>query len=313
MKYTSLVINRIIFFLLFGLCTSTISAGITIYNESFNNLDLSKWTPITSDGWQIISGAVSSTGGRPGLIFGEYDDSQYISESDLTANYTRIQNYAQVGFYLYYKDSDNYGRVFFSDDNRGTDYHDNIGVESKGISFKNTQAYINTSTNTSIQLDPNVFHHLKVVRLNKNIYVYFDHSLALTTEFKDDNPEGKVGFDVYESTGYFDNFYLRPISMKNPSGYIDKLNINSTNPTTRLGAYTLRLEGIEKDGNAMFSLSKFGKKVDTTLAVEGTTATLNFENGDSGVEFKLVKAFSGGSGGIVQLEDIITASSDSIR
>jgi hypothetical protein len=98
-------------------------------------------------------------------------------------------------------------------------------------------------------------------------------------------------------TGYLFDFSLRPLSLNNASGYIDKLNLTNSSPTTRLGLYTLRLEGIEKDGNAIFSLSKFRKKIDSTLAVEGTTATLNFENGDPGVEFKLVKAFGEKFGG----------------
>jgi len=39
--------------------------------------------------------------------------------------------------------------------------------------------------------------------------------------------------------------------MNNASGYIDKLNLTNSNPTTRLGAYTIRLEGIDT-GGAMF-------------------------------------------------------------
>ena len=144
-----------------------------------------------------------------------------------------------MGFFIYYEDLDNYARVVFGDDNRGDDRIDGLKIESKGPTFTNTKTYIDTSTNTSIEFDPNTFHHLKVVRLNKNIYVYFDNRLALTTEFKDENPAGKVGFDVYECTGYFDNFYLRPITMENASGYINELNLDSTTPTTRTGAKKL--------------------------------------------------------------------------
>jgi len=38
--------------------------------------------------------------------------------------------------------------------------------------------------------------------------------------------------------------------MKNASGYIDELNLTSANPTKRLGAYNLRLEGIENGRRA---------------------------------------------------------------
>jgi hypothetical protein len=45
--------------------------------------------------------------------------------------------------------------------------------------------------------------------------------------------------------------------MKNASYYLDKLTLTSTNPTARLGHYTLRFEGIESGGDAKFSLSKY--------------------------------------------------------
>lgn len=150
---------------------------------------------------KFLSSTVSSTGPRPGLIYVQFDDTQYLCEVDLTANEIRIINYTQIGFYIYYEDSDNYARVVFASDNRGKDHTDNIALESEETIFIKTKKYINTSTNTSIEFDPNVFHHLKIVRLNKNIYVYFDNRLALTAEFKDSNPSGKVGFDIYQSTG----------------------------------------------------------------------------------------------------------------
>jgi hypothetical protein len=81
--------------------------------------------------------------------------------------------------------------------------------------------------------------------------------------------------------------------------------------TYRLGHYTLRFEGIEGGGDARFSISKYEKKVDTVLAQAGSTVSLNFENGDKGVEFKLVDAIDDGKVGIVQLEDIISSSSES--
>jgi hypothetical protein len=281
------------------------------YSDNFNTLDSSRWTVLTSDTWQIINGAVSSTASRTGLIFEKWDGKKHISEVDFTANNTRIPDYALVGFYFYYEDSDNYGRVVFEDDNR-KDKRDLLKIEQKGPSFTNTKTYINTSTNTSIEFDPNTFHHLKVVRLNKNIYVYYDNRLALTTEFKDENPAGKVGFDVYACTGYFDNFYLRPITMENASDYINELNLTSTYPTTRIGSiYTLRLDGIS-DGEALFCLSKSGKLIDSSIASEGSTVSLNFDNGKEGLNFKVTQLFDAENNSAVWLEDIILASTDEL-
>lgn len=306
--------NIAIFALILFLCFITSFGNVSAqedYSDNFNIIDSTRWTAITSDTWQIINGTISSTGNRPGLIYENFDGTMYISEIDFMVNKTQIPNYAQIGFYPYYKDSDNYARAFFTDDNRGTSYSDQIGLEQKGPTVTNTQAIINTNINTSIELDPKEMHHLKVVRLNNKIYVYFDNQLALITEFKDENPSGKVGFDVYASTGYFDNFSLRPISMKNASGYIDKFNLSSANPTIRLGHYTLRFEGIEIGGDARFILSKYGNTVDTAYVRAGSTVTMNFENGDKGVEFKLRGAVNDSKNGIVQLEDIISASSES--
>ncbi|WP_198003750.1 hypothetical protein [Methanococcoides burtonii] len=200
------------------------------------------------------------------------------------------------------------------DDDRGKDNYDGLDYESKGPSFANARTYnINTSSNTSVEFDSNVMHHLKVVRLNKNIYVYFDDELALTFEFKDENPAGKVGFYVYSCTGYFDNFYLRPILMENASGYINELNLTSTNPTTRIGSiYTLHLDDITNE-NVMFSLSKFGKTLDSNVASEGDTVSLNFENGDEAVNFKVTQVFDAEDNSAVWLEDIISASTDDLN
>jgi hypothetical protein len=280
------------------------------YHDTFDN-GLVNWIDETNS-WSIINGSAVATGAYKSqpLIFKNFKEKSYVLETDFCSG--KKDNYIEVQIYFYYENIGDYGRVYFADDNQGSDYKDRFGLHNKEIDFINTINHINFLDNRSLELYPE-WSHAKIVRLNKMVYVYLNNNLLLTTEFNEPNPNGYIGYDVLTSSVSFDNFYLRPIEMKNASGYIDKLDINSTNPTTRLGLYTLRLEGVEKDGNAMFSLSKFGKKVDTTLAVEGTTATLNFENGDAGVEFKLVKAFSGGSGGIVQLEDIISASSDSIR
>ncbi|MBU3967317.1 MAG: hypothetical protein KKG76_08095 [Euryarchaeota archaeon] len=62
----------------------------------------------------------------------------------------------------------------------------------------------------------------------------------------------------------------------------------------------------------MFSLSKFGKTVDTMLAQEGATAAMKYENGDEGLEFRMVKAFNGSTGGRVEMEDVIWASAELI-
>ncbi|KAF5427362.1 MAG: hypothetical protein C5S41_01550, partial [Candidatus Methanomarinus sp.] len=285
------------------------------YRDDFNiePLDYSSWTSLKSDTWQIISGTASSTGPRPGLVYMQFDDTQYLCEVDLTANETRIINYAQVGFYFYYKDSDNYSRVVFVSDNRGKNYIDVIKLESEETMFIKTKKHIDTSTNTSIEFNPNTFHHLKVVRLNKKIYIYFDNHLALTTKFKDSNPTGKVGFDIYACTGYFDNFYLHPITMENASGFINEVNLNSTNSTTRIGSiYTLHLNGIS-NSNAHFSLSKFGKTIDNTTASKGDTVSLNFENGNEGVNFKITQLSENKNNFEVRLEDIISASTDDLN
>jgi hypothetical protein len=313
MIYKALGIFIIVFLIFSITLVKSASEETDTHTYSFDSLDLSKWTVITPNIWKIITGTVSSTGKRSSLIFEKYVDTQYISEIDFTADETRIQNYAQIGFYFYYEDSDNYARVVFKDDNRGADHSDAIFIGQKGSILTNTHTYINTSTNTSIEFNPNTFHHLKVIRLNKNIYVYFDNHLALTTQFKDENPPGKVGFDIYECTGYFDNFYLRPITMKNASDYINELNLNPTNPTTRIGSiYTLHLNGVSNN-NAHFSLSKFGKTIDNTTASKGDTVSLNFENGNEGVNFKITQLSENKNNFEVRLEDIISASTDDLN
>jgi len=285
------------------------------YRDDFNikPLDSSSWTALIPNTWQIVNGMVSSTGGRPGLIFETWDGKKYISEIDVTGNDTINKEYSAVGFYFYYEDSNNYGRVVFRDNNNPNGDGDGIVLEQMGSSFTNTKTYTNTSTNTSIEFDPNTFHHLKVVRLNKNIYVYFDNRLALTTEFKDEKTKGKVGFDIVGSTGYFDNFYLRPITMNNASGYINELNLDSTTPTTRIGSiYTLSLDSVDNK-EALFSLDKFGKTVDSAVGSKGDTVSLNFENGDEAVNFKVTSLFDAGNNSAVWLEDIISATTDDLN
>ncbi|MEL4304531.1 hypothetical protein [Methanococcoides sp. LMO-2] len=143
--------------------------------------------------------------------------------------------------------------------------------------------------------------------------MYFDDTLALTTEFKNENPSGKIGFDVYGGTGYFDNFYLRPITMENASGYLNELNLTSTKPSTRIGSiYTLQLEDTA-NGKAFFSLSKFGKTIDTSVGSEGETVSLYFENGDEAVNFKINEVFDAEDNSGVWLEEIISASTDDLN
>ena len=283
------------------------------YYDNFNILDTYSWTALIPDQWNILNGTVFGTSpSKTGLIFEKWSGKQFIAEIDFTAKKI-IPNYAVTGFYFYYDDSDKFGLVGIRDDNIGDDHSDGFYLIQEEVFFTNTCTYINTSTNTSIEYDPNTFHNLKVVRLNKKIYVYYDNRLALTTEFKDENPTGKVGFDVYESTGYFDNFYLRPITMENASDFINELNLDSTNPTTRIGSiYTLRLDGVS-DGEALFSLSKSGEIVDTSIASQGQTASLNFENGKEGVNFKVTRLFDAENNNAVWLEDIISASTDDLN
>lgn len=311
MSYPYLNKLMLVFLLCFILGISYVSAQEE-YSDNFNTLDSSSWTAFTSDTWQIVSGTVSSTAGRTGLIFEKLDDKKYISEVDFTASKSRIPDYAQIGFYFYYEDLDNYGRVIFADDNR-KDNRDILKIEQKGPSFTNTKTYINTSTNTSIEFNPTQMHHLKVIRLNKNIYVYFDKNLALTTEFKDENPKGKVGFDVYAATGFFDNFYLRPITMENASGYINELNLTSTDPSIRIGSiYTLSLDSVDNK-EALFSLSKFGKTVDIATASKDQIVSLNFENDDEAVNFRVTKIFESEENNAVWLEDIISGTTDELK
>jgi hypothetical protein len=303
----------IIFLIISIIFTGNASAEVEIFIDNFEDLNFSKWSATTSNSWQIISGTVSSTGSRPGLIFTQFEDAQYLCEVDLTADETRIINYALVGFYFYYENSDNYARIVFRSDNRGKNFTDAIILESKGTIFTKTKKYIETSSNTSIEFNPNHMHKLKVVRLNKNIYIYFNNNLALTTEFKDLNPKGNVGFDIYSSTGYFDNFYLRPITMKNVSGFINEINLNSTNPTTRIGSiYTLHLDEVSNN-KTHFSLSKFGKKIDNTTASKGDIVSLNFENGNEGVNFKITQLSENKNNFEVRLEEIISASTDDLN
>jgi hypothetical protein len=303
----------IIFLIISIIFTGNASAEAEIYIDNFDDLNLSKWSVTRSHPWQIISGTVSSTGIRPGLIFTQFEDAQYLCEVDLTANETRIINYTQVGFYFYYENSDNYARIVFRSDNRGKNHRDDIILESEGTIFTKTKKYIETSSNTSIEFNPNHMHKLKVVRLNKNIYIYFNNNLALTTEFKDSNPKGKVGLDIYVCTGYFDNFYLRSMTMKNVSGFINEINLNSTNPTTRIGdIYTLHLDEVSNN-KTHFSLSKFGKKIDNTTASKGDIVSLNFENGNEGVNFKITQLSENKNNFEVRLEEIISASTDDLN
>ncbi|MBI9073654.1 MAG: hypothetical protein JEY94_18800 [Melioribacteraceae bacterium] len=303
----------ILIFILLIISMGLTTAQTETYSDEFDDVDVAKWNTMTSHKWYSTNGMLSSTGNRADLIFKPFEGEQYLCEIDFTANKTRILDFAQVGFYFYYEDLDNYARVVFGDNNRGDEHVDGLKIESNGPTFSKTLTYINVSTNTSIEFDPNVMEHLKVVRLNKNIYVYFDNQLALTTEFKDDNPAGKVGFDIYECTGYFDNFDLHPITMNNASGYINEINLTSTNPTTRIGSiYTLRLDDIANE-NAMFSLSKFGKTIDSNVASEGEIVSLNFENGDEGVNFKVAKVFDAEEKSAVWLEDIISASTGDLN
>ena len=309
MDHYNLKILLIIFFC-FVLIVESASAQ-EIYNDDFDTLNFSEWTAITSDTWGIVNGMVSSSGGRPGLIFNKLSGETYISEIDMTGNDNLIADWIQLGFYFYYEEPNNYGRIVLADDNRGEDYYDQLKIETEGISLINTQININTSTNTSVEWD--VMQHLKVVRLNKNVYVYSNDNLILTTEFKDDVKKGSVGFDITSSTGYFDNFYLRPITMKNASDYINELNLDSTNPTTRIGSiYTLSLDEVS-NGDALFTLNKFGKTVDIATASQGQTVSLDFENGEEGVNFKVTRLFEAENNSAVWLEDIISASTDDLN
>ena len=203
-------------------------SGYALAEEEYTDdfiINSNSWTE-QSGNWKIANGIASCDGKSCLMTFDRWDGTMYISEVDLTAFSSRYSNFSSVGFYLYYKDSDNYVGFNLRDDNRNNNNTDRPNLFFGGdYPFIRTQIHIDTSTNKSIEFDPNVMHHLKVVRLNKKIYIYFDNCLTFTTEFKDENPAGKVGLYVYECIGYFDNFYLRSITTKNASDYINKFNL----------------------------------------------------------------------------------------
>lgn len=277
----------------------------TVY--SFDNFDLAKWEVISGT-WQINETLIG-TGNTAEIVYKKWEGKEYISEIDFAANKTMIPDYAGIGFFFYYKDSNNYGRINIADNNQGNNV-DSITIQQKGTFFTNTNTYnIDSSTNASIDL--NKIHHLKIVRINKNIYVYYDKYIALTTEFIDENPNGKIGLNVYESTGFFSNFYLRPIEIKNASVYIDRVNITSNDPNIMLGSYILNFK-YTKNGIVIFNLNKFGKNVDTIIASEGNRISMKFENGENGISFKLAKVSNMSAGSNVELEDIIFANPEHI-
>jgi len=299
----------------------SVSALDNTYSDNFNNLDLSIWEPITTDTWNTVNGTVYSEGSnffvsRPGLIYNGWEGINFVSEIEFTMDDTVIKDHGYVGFYFYYKDSHNYGRISFVDDNREENV-DSFVMDSELLDYKypliNTQVYIHNFSNNTFMFKPDQMHRLKIVRLNKYIYVIYNYNLIAITELVEEDLSGKVGPYVYASTGYFDNFYLRPITMENASNYINELNLTSANPTTRIGSiYTLGLEDTA-NGNAFFSLSKFGKSVDTAVGSEGDTVSLSFENGDEAVNFKVTQVFDAGNNSVVWLEDIISASTDDLN
>jgi hypothetical protein len=101
--------------------------------------------------------------------------------------------------------------------------------------------------------------------------------------------------------------------MENASDYINELNLNATTPSTRIGSiYTLSLDGVANN-EALFSQSKFGKTVDSTIASEGDIISLNYENGQEGLNFKVTLIFDAQGNSAVWLEDIISASTDELN
>ncbi len=307
---------KVLLIILFFVMGAELSSAQEEYSDDFNTttLQTSQWFSTTPDTWTIINGMISVTASRTGLIFDQWDGTQYMCQFDFTANDTIIQGFALPGFIFYYENSDDYATFWIQDDNQQGKHVDTIytGEVKESILF-NTITHINSSVNTSIDFNYPQMHHIKVVRINKKIYLYYDNNLAITTEFKDTNPEGKVGFATYQTTSYFDNFYLRPITMENASGYINELNLTSTNPSTNIDStYTLRLEDTA-NGKAFFSLSKFGETVDSSVGTEGETVSLYFENGDEAVNFKVNQVFDAEDNSGVWLEEIISASSDDLN
>jgi len=297
---------KIIFiFFIFSIMGVGYSMAQEEYQDTFDS-NLINWE-YKNNSWLIKNETVVSLENGYPLIFKNFNGNKYIMEIDV---YTNDDAFSEVHIYFYYKDSDNYGRIYFADDDRSSEYIDRYGLPSKGVEFVDTTSYVKILDNRSIELYP-AWKHIKIVRLNKIVYAYFDGKLFLTTKFKNENPPGKVGLFVYQSTGYFDNFHLRPIEMENASGYIDDLKLNSSHPTVRLGLYSLGLVGVSSEG-AVFTLSKFGKIVDRVIVSEGEVVSMSFEDGSDGVEFRLVEAMNGSTGGMVELEEIIYAESESL-
>jgi len=146
-------LNTLIIIFSIGLVISVgnVSAETDTYVDSFDALDSSKWVPIQNDKWAIVNGTVTSNGGS--LIFKGFDDLNYISTIDLTATDSINNDFMQIGFYLHYIDLDEYVRIDIVSDNRGKDIFDSFHIyEPKGSLLVNTQKYINTSTNTSIEI-----------------------------------------------------------------------------------------------------------------------------------------------------------------
>jgi hypothetical protein len=307
-------INRlvIIFFIitLFSLFLNITAANPIIYEDDFSTLS-DQWEQI--DGyWETSNGTACVEGTQTSLIFKDISMDKYILESAFAAEDTKVDNYSQVGFYFYHEDKDNYARIVFTDDNR-PDKKDIIKIEDEGTSFINKKNNLEMRGNKTLNFSPDKFKGIKIIRIEKKFWVYYEGNLAYSGEFENSNPEGRIGYNVYASTGYFDNFYLRPITLENASGYIHELSLTFTDSFVRIGSiYTLRLEGIE-NGNALFSLNKFGTTVNTAVGSEGDNVSIDFENGEEAVNFKVTQVFDAGENSAVWLEDIISAETDDLK
>lgn len=178
------------------------------FTDNFDNFEKYVWNDSTGT-WHITDGKASCSD-ICRLLFGEWKGDKYILYVDISANQSRIRDYAGIGIYIYYEKPEKYVIVGFADDNR-EGYVDLVSIEAKGVEMINTKKYIYISDNHTIEFG-HVTQNIKVIRLNKNVYVYFNNRIILTTEFEDENLEGNIGFFTYESTGYFDNFNFQTIS-----------------------------------------------------------------------------------------------------
>lgn len=273
-----------------------------VYTDEFNHT-LDSWTQIGGS-WYVSNGTVQATGGRPALIFEEWEGDRYVFKSKFSADDSKTENYSQTGFYFYYRNEENYSRIVFADRN-SNDLEDMIIIEAKNVSITNKKMHISIADNKAFDFSPADFRYIKIVRLGRKIYVYLQDDLVYTAEFKDYSPRGGVGYDVFSSTGYFDEFYLRPISF-NSSFYEDSVTLEEGSTLSLGKVYSLRLSEVAGE-KALLSLERYGGRVDRTVTKYGDSTTLNDIDDEKYVEFSVDEVFDPAEGrGKVWIRDVFS-------